>query len=196
MTEGRELAVGDHEFLARVRTGEPAAFTAFVERYKPSVFRWALGMVYDGDEAEDITQEVFVRAYQKLRAFRGEGSIDGWLYRITRRIAERRRSKTKRRSVLGALPAAQPTSEVYTTDPGGRIDRERALAMIQESVTALPLRQREIFDLCDVIGITPTEAGELLGMKAVSVRASLFKARAFIRRSIMLSHPEYAEQLR
>lgn len=196
MNAGSELSVGDQEFLTRVQTGEPAAFTAFVERYKPSVFRWALGMVYDGDEAEDITQEVFVLAYQKLRSFRGEGSFDGWMYQITRRVAERQRSKKKRRSVLGALPAAQPTSEVYTTDPGGRIDRERALAMIQESVIELPIRQREIFDLCDMLGHTPAEAGELLGMKPVSVRASLFKARAFIRRNILLAHPRYAEQLR
>ena len=195
MTAGGE-PVGGPEFLVRVRAGEPEVLTAFVERYKPIVFRWAIGIVYDWDEAEDITQEVFVVAYQKLRSFRGEGSFDGWMYRITRRVAERQRSKKKRRTLLGALPAAQPTAEVYTTDPGGRIDRERALAMIHESVIELPIRQREIFDLCDLLGHTPAEAAELLGMKPVSVRASLFKARAFIRRNIMLAHPGYAEQLR
>src|SRR5687768_18163616 len=120
------------ELVTRVRAGEPEAFTAFVERYKPIVFRWAVGMVYDGDEADDITQEVFVITYQKLRSFRGEGAFDGWMYRITRRVAERQRSRKKRRTLLGALPAAQPTAEVYTTDPGGRIDRERALELIQE----------------------------------------------------------------
>ena len=189
-------SVPDREFLVRVQAGDTVAFTTFVERYKPTVFRWAVGMVHDGDEAEDITQEVFVLAYRKLRSFRGEGSFDGWLYRITHRVAERQRSKKKRRSLLGALPAAQRTAEVYTTDPGARVDREQALALIQESVIDLPLRQREIFDLCDLQGHSPAEAGELLGMKPVSVRASLFKARAFIRRSIMLTHPRYSEQLR
>ena len=195
MSDDGALSVVDQAVLARAQAGEPAAFTAFVERYKPSVFRWAVGMVYDGDEAEDITQEVFVLAYRKLRSFRGEGSFHGWMYRITRRVAERQRSKKQRRVLLGALPAAQRTSEVYTTDPGARIDRERALAMIQESVIQLPIRQREIFDLCDILGHTPAEAAEIIGMKPVSVRASLFKARAFIRRNIMLAHPEYAEQL-
>jgi len=184
------------EMLARAQAGDPGAFTVFVERFKPVVFRWAVGLVSDGDEAEDIVQEVFVICYQKLGSFRGDGSIEGWMYRITRRVAERQRRKKKRRVLLGALPAARRTAEVYTTDPGGRIDGERALAMIFESVEDLPLRQREVFDLCDLQGHSPIEAGEMLGVKAVSVRANLFKARASIRRRILLTHPRYADQLR
>lgn len=184
------------ELLARVQAGDTSAFTAFVERYKPVVFRWAVGHVSDGDEAEDIAQEAFVLAYQNLGSFRGEGSLEGWMYRITRRVAERQRLKKKKRGLLGALPAARPTAEVYTTDPGGRIDRERALALIYESVGELPLRQREIFDLCDLQGHSPTDAADILGLKPVSVRANLFKARASIRRRILLTHPRYSEQLR
>lgn len=195
MGEG-EISLNDaRDLLARVQAGDAGAFTIFVERYKPAVFRWAVGLVSDGDEAEDIAQEVFVRSYRKLGSFRGDGTIEGWLYRITRRVAERHRTKKKRRTVLGALPAARPTAEVYTTDPGGRVDRERALAIIYESVEELPLRQREAFDLCDLQGHSPVDAGEMLGVKPVSVRANLFKARASIRRRILLTHPQYADQL-
>lgn len=195
MIEGGESNSGQ-DLLARIRAGETDAFTAFVGRYKPIVFRWAVGLVYDGDEAEDIAQEAFVLAYQNLGSFRGEGSFDGWMYRITRRVAERQRFKKKRRALLGALPAARPTAEVYTTDPGGRIDRERALALIHASAKELPIRQRAIFDLCDLQGHSPAEAAGMLGLKPVSVRASLFKARASIRRNILLTHPKYSEQLR
>jgi RNA polymerase sigma-70 factor (ECF subfamily) len=85
---------------------------------------------------------------------------------------------------------------VYTTDPGGRVDRELLLAQIYESVRELPARQREVFDLCDLQGRTPAEIAEMLGMKAVSVRANLFKARAAIRRKILLTHPRYAAEAR
>lgn len=184
------------ELLARVQDGDTIAFTEFVERHKPIVYRWAVGLVADRDEADDIAQEVFVIIYQKLGSFRGEGSFDGWIYRITKRVAERRRRKTRRRGLLGALPAARPTAEVYTTDPGARVDRERALAMIHESVSELPPRQRAIFDLCDLQGHSPSEAADILGLKSVSVRANLFKARASIRRNILLVHPQYSEQRR
>jgi DNA-directed RNA polymerase specialized sigma24 family protein len=60
----------------------------------------------------------------------------------------------------------------------------------------LPMRQREVFMLCDLEGRAPAEAAAMLGMKDVSVRASLFKARASIRRSVLATHPFYTDQLR
>ncbi|MEO7455492.1 MAG: RNA polymerase sigma factor, partial [Gemmatimonadaceae bacterium] len=159
------------------------AFVSFVERHKPAVFRWAVALAGDVDDAEDITQEVFVRAYHKLDTFRGDGAVEGWLYRITRRLVSGQRTRAARRARLGALPAAQPDNDVYLTDPGARVDRERTIALIREMVDTLPLRQREVFVLCDLQGRTPAEVAFMLGMKDVSVRASLFKARAAVRRS-------------
>ncbi|MBA3467726.1 MAG: hypothetical protein H0T21_09975, partial [Gemmatimonadaceae bacterium] len=74
MSDGEVSMNGGKELLARVQAGSAGAFTVFVERYKPVVFRWAVGLVSDGDEAEDIVQEVFVICSQKLGSFRGDGS--------------------------------------------------------------------------------------------------------------------------
>lgn len=175
------------ELIARVRRGDDSAFTSLVLAYQPVVFRWAIALCGDPDEAEDITQEVFVRAHRKLGGFRGDGSFDGWLYRITRRVAGRAR----RMSISRAESAAE---DVYITDPGARLDRQRALAIIRSIAATLPMRQREVFVLCDLEGRTPAEAAAMLGMKDVSVRASLFKARAAIRRRILATHPCYREQ--
>ena len=171
---------------------ERDAFAAIVERYQPIVYRWIMGMVSDRDDAEDIMQEVFVIVYQKFGTFRGESSFDGWLYRITHRVAHRLRRKTSRRMILRTRPKARPTSEVYITDPGGRVDREQAVSLIHGAMEQLPERQREVFDLVDLQGHTPVEAAAMLDMKPVSVRANLFKARASIRRSILLTHPNFA----
>ncbi len=168
-------------------------FTQFVERYKPLVFRWALGLVLDVDDAEDVAQEVFVSAYRHTEAYRGEGSVEAWLYRITRRHAVRRQRKHRHRAKLAALPAAQATDEVYLTDPGARVDRERALTAIAAAVGQLAERQRAVFDLCDLQGHSPTEAGALLAMKPVTVRAHLFKARGNVRRSLLAAHPSICE---
>jgi RNA polymerase sigma-70 factor (ECF subfamily) len=174
------------DVIARTRDGDHGAFTVLVSAYQPRVFRWALALTGDPDEAEDVTQEVFVRVYRKLGGFRGDGPIEAWIYRITRRVALRSRR---------ALPREFESSidDVYVTDPGGRVDRQRAFDLIRTIAATLPMRQREVFVLCDLEGRTPSEAAGILALKDVSVRASLFKARATIRRRILATHPSYGD---
>jgi RNA polymerase sigma-70 factor (ECF subfamily) len=174
--------------VPRRSVGDEAAFVAVVERYKPLVFRWAVVLCGDEDQAEDVTQEVFIRVHRKLATFRGDGAFEGWLYRITRRVVQRARWTLSRRpATSGSAP------DVYVTDPGARVDRQRAVELIRTIAAELPLRQREVFVLCDLEGRTPSEVALLIGLKEVSVRASLFKARASIRRTILTSHPRYRE---
>lgn len=174
------------ELLARTREGDSRAFTALVNAHQTRVFRWAFALTGDRDEAEDVTQETFVRVYRKLDGYRGEGSFDAWLYQIMRRVALRSRRRS-RASIVGA------DADVYNTDPGARVDRERAAALIRTIAETLPMRQREVFVLCDLEGLAPSQAAETLDMKDVSVRASLFKARATIRRRILATHPHFQD---
>ncbi|HEY4131606.1 MAG TPA: RNA polymerase sigma factor [Gemmatimonadaceae bacterium] len=175
------------DLITRTRDGDERAFASLVEAYQPRVFRWAFALSGDRDDAEDIAQEVFVRVYRKLAGFRGDGPFDAWLYRITRRVAMRRVRSSRARVGL--------ENDVYTTDPGARVDRQRAFTVIQSIATTLPMRQREVFVLCDLEGRTPTEVAAMLDMKDVSVRASLFKARAAVRRNILATHPCFREDL-
>jgi RNA polymerase sigma-70 factor (ECF subfamily) len=178
------------DVVRRACDGDSVSFARLVEMYQPQVFRWALGLVRSRDDAEDVTQDVFVIAWRKLSTFRGDGLIDAWLYRITRRLALRARRRRGRR-LLGILPPKGPPRSVYITDPGGRVDQSRLLALVDSAAKALPPRQRELFELCDLQGLAPTEAAALIGMKAVTARASLFKARAALRKSILRTHPSY-----
>ena len=183
----------DVQLASLASAGDDSAFTTLVTRYHPAVFRWSLIFARDPDEAEDITQEVFIRAHRQLSQYRSDGSLEAWLYAITRRAATQLRRTQKRRKRLALSPAAAPLRDVYTTDPGGRVDRERAASVIQELFSELPARQREIFDLVDLQGLSPAEAAERMGMKAVSVRANLFKARSAIRAKFLATHPSYGE---
>jgi len=189
----RSVYALDAQLASLASSGDDSAFTTLVTRFQPAVFRWALMFAADPDEAEDITQEVFVRTYRELGQYRSDGPLDAWLYRITRRAATQMRRTRKRRGRLALSPAAQPLRDVYTTDPGGRVDRERAASVIRELFAELPRRQREIFDLVDLQGFSPAEAAERTGMKPVSVRANLFKARKAIRESLLATHPSYGE---
>ena len=183
----------DVQLASLASAGDDSAFTTLVTRYHPAVFRWSLTFALDPDEAEDIAQEVFVRAHRQLSQYRSDGSLEAWLYAITRRAASQLRRTQKRRKRLTLSPGAQPLRDVYTTDPGGRVDRERAANVILELFSELPERQREIFDLVDLQGLSPAEAAARTGIKPVSVRANLFKARSAIRAKFLATHPSYGE---
>lgn len=183
----------DAQLASLASAGDDSAFTTVVTRFHPAVFRWALIFARDPDEAEDIAQEVFVRAHRQIGQYRSDGSLDAWLYRITRRAATQIRRTRKRRGRLALSAAARPLADVYTTDPGGRVDRQRAAAVIRELFEKLPQRQREVFDLIDLQGLSPAEVAERTGMKPVSVRANLFKARKAIRENLISTHPAYGE---
>jgi RNA polymerase sigma-70 factor (ECF subfamily) len=158
------LSAEPPERVARTREGDGRAFAALVERYQSVVFRWAIGLSDDRDEAEDIVQEVFIRVHRKLASFRGDGPFDTWLYRITRRAA-------LRPSPTRLAPTDSAAPNVYRTDPGARVDRQRAVALVESIAATLPMRQREVFMLCDLDGRTPAEVAGLLRMKDVSVRS-------------------------
>ena len=180
------------QLVDQARLGNTVAFSEIVRLLHPSVFRWGLTFARDIDEADEITQETFVLVYGKLDQYRGESAVEGWVYLITRRVALQRARKTRRRRWLSdaAIPG---TDNVYHTDPGARVDRERITDYIRHFFRELPARQREVFDLVDLQGLDPSEVANMIGIKAATVRASLFKARASIRARILDLHPDWQE---
>src|SRR5256714_2799760 len=183
----------DAQLASLASAGDDTAFTALVTRFQSAVFRWSLIFARDPDEAEDIAQEVFVRVHRKIGDYRSDGPLEAWLYRLTRRTATQLRRKRGRRGRLMLSPAARPERDIYTTDPGARVDRQRAADVIRDMFFELPRRQREIFDLVDLQGLSPAEVAERTGMKPVSVRGNLFQARKAIRDGLLSTHPAYSE---
>lgn len=182
-----------HDFVSLARMGDERAFASLVEQLQPRVYRWALTYARDSDEADEIAQETFVLIYRQLEQYRGDAPFEAWVFKITRRVADQRRRKVARRTRLGASPAARLDREMYLTDPGARVDRQRAGDLIREFFAELPPVQREVFDLVDLQGYEPADVAAMIGAKPVTVRANLFKARTAIRSRILATHPAWAE---
>jgi len=181
--------------LALVRRGHRGGFTQLVNILQPRVYRWALGIASDPDEADEISQEAFVMVHRNLHQFKGDAPLEGWVYGIVRRIANQRKRRRGRRARLAESAGWTRTivADVYTTDPGARVDRERLAAFVNHYFSGLPPRQREVFDLVDLQGYDPSEAAVLLNIKQGTVRANLFKARAAIRAHILAAHPAWGD---
>jgi RNA polymerase sigma-70 factor, ECF subfamily len=184
------------ELVFRAGAGDVAAFTALVTALHPTVHRWALIFADDPDEADDIVQDAFVSMHLKLAQFQGDAPLEAWLYRIVRRAAGQRRRTARRRLRLAASAPARPERDVYLTDPGARVDRQRAAAQVRAFFGRLPERQREIFDLVDLQGYDPSEVAAMTGIKPATVRANLFKARAAVRAHLIARHPGARETTR
>lgn len=151
-----------------------------VRTQKDRVFRVALSVLGPGceAEAEDVTQEVFVRVYRALPSFRGESRLSTWVYRTAFNLAidHRRRLGRQPAAVRGeaaeALPATAPASDPY----GASRDAERARA-VREAMGAVSEEQRAVLHLHYWMGHTVAEIGELLDLPAGTVKSHLHRGR-------------------
>lgn len=182
------------ELVRRAQSGDRDGLRKLVEGVYPMVHRWALVRTGDPTDAEDLTQDVMIQMLRKLESYRGTAQFSTWLYTVTRNAASDRFRRAKRQSGLTEDPR---TVEAVTPfeQPGmdAQMDGREVAGMVKVFFQDLPARQREVFDLIELQGLTSAEAAERLGIEPVSVRANLFKARRTLRFRILEAAPELAE---
>ena len=171
------------DLATRATGGDEAALEALVRAAAPRVRRWALVQTGDPDSADDVTQEVLIRMVASLATLREPQRIESWLFAATRNAATSWFRKLRRYAQTEPLDAAK----LVSTAPGPA--EQRAHAELRRVLAAafrrLPRRQREVFDLVELQGMSAVEAAELLGSRATTVRTNLFKARRTLRRRLV-----------
>jgi RNA polymerase sigma-70 factor (ECF subfamily) len=166
---------GIPETVRRAQAGEADAFEALYREQVGRVYALCLRLSGDRAAAEELTQDVFVRLWERLRSFRGESAFSTWLYRLATNVAlmaHRARGRRERRVASVDDPAVFDRGT--ETHPGEALDLERALAR-------LPAGAREVFVLHDVEGFGHAEVGRLLGIAEGTSKAQLFRARRLLR---------------
>jgi RNA polymerase sigma factor (sigma-70 family) len=187
-----DSAESNQALIARAADGDEDAFRVLVGRVHGHVRRWAGTMAATTQDAEEVTQDVLVRMYRNLAGFRGESRLTTWLYRVTRNAAAdhhragRRHEASRSLEELNAVPAVDP-------EPLRRLHAQGLSSQVASAFQSLPDRQKEVLDLVDLQGFKTTEVADMLGLKPVSVRASLFKARRAIRQRLLERHPDLTE---
>ncbi|HET9423768.1 MAG TPA: sigma-70 family RNA polymerase sigma factor, partial [Gemmatimonadaceae bacterium] len=163
--------------ISGARSGDRGAFARLAELVQRRVRGWAVSFTHDADDADDVTQDVLILVHRRLPQFEGKSRFSTWLYTITRNVAlDRRRTARRRERRLETMDA--PADSVETPQ---KFDESTLTALILRYFDELPARQREVFELSDIQGLSAPEVAARLGMKAVTVRANLFKARRTIR---------------
>jgi RNA polymerase sigma-70 factor (ECF subfamily) len=177
------------------QAGDERAFAQLLGGVRDQVFRWALVITADSDDAEDVTQQVSITLYRKLHMFQERSEFTTWLYRIVRNTAleaGRRVRFTREVSIDDDEQVAQTLSSA-TEDRLQQIHDAQTAALMRALFTQLPPRQRQLIDLVDMQGYKSVEAAEMLEVEPETARVHLLRARRTLRAKMMEQHPERFE---
>jgi RNA polymerase sigma-70 factor (ECF subfamily) len=174
----------DYEQLVRdaqAAEGEAreAAFSALIEAFQPSAEGWAYTMLGDAHQAEDVAQEAFLSAYQKIDQLREPGAFPGWLKRIVQTKAHR----ATRRKVLPLLPFEDEATPQHA-DPADNVEARELEEQVSEAVRALPEHERVVTELFYITGYSQQEIAEALAVPLTTVKKRLQYAREHLRETM------------
>ncbi|MDE2125121.1 MAG: sigma-70 family RNA polymerase sigma factor [Armatimonadetes bacterium] len=182
-----KLMVADAALVKRAQANDRAAFNDIVLRYKARVYNYVYRMVHSATEAEDLTQETFVKAYLSIGSFQSRASLNTWLYRIATNVCidfSRRNQKLQNTVSLSAETEADDDEREL---PDATFDPQR-LALNRElgdrldlALQGLPEKLRTVVLLYDVEGLAYDEIAGILGCPLGTVKSRLFNARASLR---------------
>jgi RNA polymerase sigma-70 factor (ECF subfamily) len=171
------MQVPDEVLVGRAREGDGDAFDALVRRHLRSAYAVALSVVMEPADAEDVCQDAFITALERLDGCQPE-RFAGWLLTIVRNRAI---SWHRRRKVRRAEPLEWARGVKGGPDPAQEHERTALGERLKKAMAPLPPRQREVLLLHDLEGWKHREIGEALGMKEGTVRYTLFQARHAVR---------------
>lgn len=160
----------DEELVQRAREGDPGAMNELVTRHHGSAFRVALGILGDEDQAADVAQDAFLKAFRGLRGFRGDASFKTWLLTITANEAKgvaRKRTRRREISLETAAPVASPGPSPEEALQASQ-EKERVMAILQE----LPEKQRQAVTLRIFEGMSFREVGVVIGSSEGAARVN------------------------
>lgn len=165
---------GDSSLIAASIAGDVAAFETLYRRYSARVHGLCMRLTRNEAEAEDSTQETFIKAWQQLGRFRGHSSLATWLHRIAvNEVLSRRRRKSTEQRYLNVIEL-EHESQLEQELQSPRIPLEPL--DLEQAIARLPQRMRAAFVLNKVYGYTHEEAGEMLGVAAGTCKVQVFRA--------------------
>lgn len=168
----------DLELVKDFQAGKVEAFNELVRRYQQKVYWIARRMVGDHDETDDITQEVFVKVYKKIKDFRSDSSFYTWIYRITTNTAInvlRQRKIVNLVRLDEAFPALSLMSD-DSLDPTKKLENKENQSLLEEAVSKLPAKQKKVFVLRYFEEMPYEDISKILKITVGGLKANYFHA--------------------
>jgi RNA polymerase sigma-70 factor (ECF subfamily) len=174
----------DQELVARVLRGDLDAFAAILARHQHRVYSIAANFAANSDDASDLAQEVFLKAYRSLRHFRGQSAFSTWLYRIAVNACV---DYTRRQARSSCLPLADDllsAPDEPGLDPQQELERKELRTELLRAISGLSMKLRVTLVLHDIEGLTHEEIARVVSCSVGTTKSRLFRAREEVRRRL------------
>lgn len=182
----------EQDIILQIVHGDRNLFRKLVERYQPLVFRTAMGFLHNKEDADDLTQEVFIQTYQMLAAFKGDATFSTWIYRITVNASLNRVRKSSKNQFLQRLENvfgfdkgraySFPTSDNET--PENLIIRAERNEWVEKALNSLPEKQRTAIVLSKYDDLSQKEIAEIMETTEGAVEALIQRAKFNLREKL------------
>ncbi|CAN5834014.1 RNA polymerase sigma factor [soil metagenome] len=183
------------EIIVRLKQGDKTVYKAVVEHWQHMIYNTALSIVQNEEDAEDITQDVFVSLYEKIGDFREESKLSTWLYSITIRKAldhEKRKLRQKRGGFLQKIFAIKESEEpVNFNHPGILLDNKENAAVLFKALKKLPHKQRIAFTLHKMEGLNYQEIAAVMETSLYSVESLQVRAKNNLKKILKAYYEQY-----
>lgn len=186
--ERRREAEADAVLVARVQAGEPEKFDELILKYRERIWSVLYHMTSNREDAADLTQDSFLKAFQSINRFQGQSSFFTWIYRIAVNTALNHLQKNKLRRFfsLEKMRDEEPASNLLDqlADSGAGSDRATCLAELQqklnEAMQKLSIKHRTVVTLFEIDGLSHEEIAEITGTSVGTVRSRLHYAKQML----------------
>jgi RNA polymerase sigma-70 factor (ECF subfamily) len=169
------------ELVAAAQAGEREAFDELVRRTYVEMYTLAVRLTANEEDASDVVQEAYLRAWKGIRRFRGDAQFTTWMYRITANAASTMTQRRRRQRVTHIDEVAEPVEMRLEHQPEGAAESAAALEELSMAVSELPPKLRSIVVLKDVYGLSHEDIADELGISVAAAKVRLHRGRKKLR---------------
>jgi RNA polymerase sigma-70 factor (ECF subfamily) len=174
----------DIALMERVKNGDDAAFEELVTRHSQTVYKLAYRFLFDSQEAEDITQEVFLRVYRAAGTYTPKAKFSTWLYTITKNICFNELRKKKSVTVFSIEDEMLPELPSLDASPVAKLEEAEVRQRVLDAVKALPVNLKIAVLLLKYHGLSYEEVANILGCTVNAVKLRVHRAKNYLAKSI------------
>ena len=178
----------DHQLIADCLDGDPSAFGALVVRYQDRLYHSLVAVVGSAEDARDVVQDTFIRAYEKLNSFRGDSAFYSWLFRIALNAAVSRHRKQRHVAVsmegFGQQSAIEPSDPHPSAAPEFGIEQSERQQAVRTALAELPEDFRTVLVLKEIEGYRYEEIASIIECPVGTVRSRIHRGRLELRRRL------------
>lgn len=174
--------MNDQELIEQLLQKSEPAFKWLVESYSKTVFNIILNILQNSDEAEDATQEVFIKIYENISGFRKESALSTWIHRLAvNKALDKLRRKKTRQQLQKIIPWWMPSEKINDTavfyHPGIIAENKETAARLFKAIDSLPAKQKKVFTLIKIQGMKYEEVSKITGIQVKALESLIGRAK-------------------